>query len=190
MKKIVIYGDSIAAGLFEGKESTLLDTSIAKTLNNMGVSDFQVVNLGKRGASTASALAELSLAVQEEPDSIVVNVGINDAINLRDNQTQYEQNLQKILTAFPAEKVIFVGPSFVDSRKKTQADPEILQTYIATAKKVASNTAVDFIDIYHHMTVYPAPTEYLQEDGLHPSKFGYELLGALIARNIKNKWVG
>lgn len=187
MKKIVIYGDSIAAGLYNGEETAILDENIQDELEKKGFSDVEVVNLGVRGASTASALEKMDTAVMEQPDIFVLNVGINDAINIRDNQADYQENLQKMIHAFSAEKVILVGPSYVDESIKTQTDPAILQEYRATAKKTAEANNVSFIDVYHYMTL-ASPKDYLQEDGLHPSKSGYQLLGELIAEEIKNKW--
>lgn len=190
MKKIVIVGDSIAAGLFDGETTDLLDNYILEMLQDVGFPDYQVVNLGERGASTESALAGIDEAVAQAPDFVVINVGINDAINLPDSLQAYGENLKEMVSKFAPEKVILVGPSFVDQSKKTQADQETIKEYVAMAKNVAEETGVDFIDFYHHMVIYPAATEFLQADGLHPSKFGYHLLGSLIARDIKNKLLG
>ncbi|WHA09486.1 SGNH/GDSL hydrolase family protein [Enterococcus montenegrensis] len=190
MKKIVIMGDSIAAGFFEGQVTDLLNEYVTDTLTGMGFPDYTVVNLGERGASSTTALEQLPKAEAENPDFVAINVGINDAINNRENVKEYGENLKKMITAFPAEKVILVGPSWVDLTIKTAGNKETLVKYIAMAKDIAQETGVNYIDMYHHMEVYPDPAEFLQSDGLHPSKFGYHLLGALIARDIKNKLLG
>ncbi|PAB00848.1 SGNH/GDSL hydrolase family protein [Enterococcus canintestini] len=190
MKKIVIMGDSIAAGFFEGEVTNLLNEYVLETLTGMGFPDYTVVNLGERGASTTTALEQLPKAVAENPDFIALNVGINDALNDGQNIQGYGENLKKMIASFPAEKVILVGPSWVDFTIRTTGDKETLLKYIAMAKDIAQETGVNYIDMYHHMSVYPEPEEFLQSDGLHPSKFGYHLLGALIARDIKNKLLG
>lgn len=187
MEKIVVYGDSIAAGLFEDETTGILDEFILDELKGMHHPDFYIVNQGVRGASTATALEGIDDAVAEDPAYFVLNVGINDAINMKDNLAEYQTNLKTMIGRFDPEKVIFLGPSYVDQDKKPQVDYDILKKYIAAAKEVAVETGAKFIDVYHHMTVYPAPEEFLQEDGLHPSRFGYHLLGGLIARDIKNK---
>ncbi|BCA86823.1 esterase [Enterococcus saigonensis] len=190
MKKIIIMGDSIAAGFFEGKVTNLVDEYVTETLTGMGFADYTVVNLGERGASSTTALEQLPKAKAENPDFVVINVGINDAINNQKNVQEYGENLKKMILTFPTEKMILVGPSWVDLTIKTAGNKETLLQYIAVAKDIAQETGVNYIDMYHHMEIYPDPAEFLQSDGLHPSKFGYHLLGALIARDIKNKLLG
>lgn len=47
MKKIIIFGDSIAAGLFEGEVIHALDQQLLNTLRALGLPDFTITNLGK-----------------------------------------------------------------------------------------------------------------------------------------------
>lgn len=190
MKKIVVYGDSIAAGLFQGETTEILDMFILDELKDMGYPDYSIVNMGVRGASTSTALEGFPEAVGEQADFYVLIVGINDAINIKDNIPQYQENLKTMIGLVDPAKVIFTGPSYVDPVKKPQVDVAILADYVTAAKEVAEETGAKFIDMYHHMTVYPATEEFLSEDGLHPSRFGYHLYGGLIARDIKNKLQG
>ncbi len=48
MKKIIIFGDSIAAGLFEGEVIHALDQQLLNTLRALGLPDFTITNLGKK----------------------------------------------------------------------------------------------------------------------------------------------
>lgn len=189
MKKIILFGDSIAAGLYQGEVVHALDHALSTTLNALGQADFKIINLGKRGDSTTNSLERLSQLPQDErtADYVVLNVGVNDAINQRDNQETYRKNLEQLINFFKHSQVILIGPSYVDEKIKTQTIPEILVEYTQIAKEVADKNKVSFIDFYHYEKSFEDPTLYLQDDGLHPSKLGYHLLGALIAQCIQQK---
>lgn len=189
MKKIVIIGDSIAAGLYEGQPSNVLDTFIIDELAGMGFPGYEMVNLGQRAEGTTEVLARIVDAVKEEPDFVVINAGINDALNQKGIEA-FAANLSEMIEKFAPEKVILIGLGIVDRQKRPEADPVIIQEYNDRGKKVALQAGVNFIDMYHHEMVYPEPLEFISEDGLHPSKFGYHLYGGLIARDIKNKLIG
>ncbi|MDP4500308.1 hypothetical protein Q9J91_12815, partial [Enterococcus faecalis] len=55
------------------------------------------------------------------------------------------------------------------------------------AQEVGAAHNLPVIDLYKAMNVYPGTDEYLQADVLHFSQVGYELLGALIVREIKGR---
>ena len=189
MKKIVIIGDSIAAGLYEGAPSTILDDFVSSELAGMGYPGYQVVNLGRQKEGSTEVMARIGDAVAEEPDFVIINAGINDALNQKGLEA-FAANIAEMIGKFDPAKVIVMGLGIVDQEKKPNADPAVIQEYNDLAKKTAIAAGAKFIDMYHHEMVYPEPMEFISEDGLHPSKFGYHLYGGLIARDLKNKLNG
>lgn len=189
MKKIIIFGDSIAAGLFQGEVAQILDRYLLRILELSGHSDFVISNLGQRGDSTESGLKRLvTMDTQTlQSDYTVIILGINDAINIRTNQLEYRRNLEKIINYFSDSKVILVGPSYVDEAIKQQTDPKILGEYVQLSKEIAERMSVEFIDCYHQETSFEEPNLFIQEDGLHPSKLGYHFLSSLIAQIIMSQ---
>lgn len=189
MKKIVLFGDSLAAGVYEGAPSAILDDFVIETLTGMGFSGYTVINMGQRGEDSTAALARLDAVAAENPDFVVLIIGDNDALNQRGLET-FGANLQAMIARFPAEKVIVVTPTYIDPAIREKADLAVIEKYVQKAAETAKEQGAWHINMYHHMTVYPAVRDFLQADGLHPSKEGYHLLGALIARDIKNRLVG
>lgn len=187
MKKIVIFGDSIAAGLFNGKITHCLDRYLQETLEDLNFPDFSIVNLGEKGESSATAYSRRFLISQENPDIVIINVGINDAINISDNLKLYQENLTSIITEVQKAHVLLAGPSYVNEKIKTQANQHLIQKYNLAAKTVADRLKIPFIDVYQQMISLPNPQYLLQNDGLHPSKLGYHLLAVLIAEQIVKK---
>lgn len=190
MKKIVVIGDSIVAGMYQGSVSSILDDFIVNELTGMGFPGYEVVNLGRPKEGSPEVAARIEEAVDTDADFVVINVGINDALNRPDQVAEYKAIMEGMVKKFDPAKVILMGLGAVDREKKPAADPAVLQLFNENLKALAVATGVKFIDMYHHEMVYPEPFEFISEDGLHPSKFGYHLYGGLIARDIKNKLIG
>lgn len=187
MKKIVLFGDSIAAGVIDGNPSSVLDNFILDDLKKKNNEEFAIVNLGQKGNGTLEAKDRVEEAEAENPDFVVVNVGVNDAINIKNNIYEYHKNLVEIFKKFPKKKIIFLGISYVDSSTKKQADQEIIQVYIQVAKDLAKYIGIKYIDVYYYMTFFVSPETFLQKDGLHPSIEGYHLLSNLIVDSINER---
>lgn len=183
----MMYGDSISAGLYNGQPSNLFDNFILDELSDNEITNFMIDNQGIPGASTTSALENMDKISSEKLEYIIFNVGINDAINNRKNIQEYQKNLRKMISEVSSKNIILLGPSYVDQQKKPQVNYEILKAYNSSAKLVSENENVHFIDIYQHMIDYPNTKELLQNDGLHPSRFGYHYLSKKIVNFIVQK---
>ena len=187
MKTIALYGDSLMTGLMNGETSDILNQYVVNELADMGFPDYEILEFGKRGEGSAEGLERLDEVVAANADFVVICFGTNDSVKHKDPVTVYGDNLRKLIGAIPSEKVIVLTPVYVNTEIRTEASNDRQQEYAEMAKQVAEEMGVNVIDLYHHMTIYPAPKEFLQNDGLHPSNEGYHFLGALIARDIKNK---
>lgn len=181
LKKIVLFGDSIIGGYLNNKNTDITERLVGKHLADMGFPGYTFVNLGVNGDTSREGLVRVDQAVEEAGDFVVVFFGDNDLVSDRVSVAAYQEFLEKIVAELGGkEKVILVGPSYI----KTVPE-EKLAKYVVAAKQVGEN-ALSFIDLNHHMKVYPGHDEFLAEDGLHLSEAGYDFFTALIARNIKN----
>ncbi|MGG5329288.1 SGNH/GDSL hydrolase family protein [Enterococcus sp. AZ163] len=187
MKTIALYGDSLMTGLMNGETSDILNQYVVNELADMGFPGYEILEFGKRGEGSAEGLERLDEVVTANADFVVICFGTNDSVKHKDPIDVYGDNLRKLIGAFSTEKVIVLTPGYVNTEIRTEASNDRQQEYAEMAKQAAKDMGVSVIDLYHHMTIYPAPKEFLQDDGLHPSDEGYHFLGALIARDIKNK---
>lgn len=185
MKKVVLFGDSITAG-FNGKTVTdLVTKEVSQDLRNMGFS-MEVVNAGKRGDTTKTALTRLEADVlKKHPDYVSIFFG-NDLADERISQEDYLKNISMMVEKIGKEKVVLITPSYVDPNLQPHRKSAGIHAYGKVLVDYAKENNLSYIDLAYQMTVYPAAREFLQADGLHFSKWGNELLGNLIARNIKN----
>lgn len=188
MKKIVLFGDSLLTGVMNGETSDILDTYIIDELTEMDFPGYSLVKLGKRGESSSDGLARINEAVEAEGDFVVISFGTNDSLKQKNPVDVFGDNIEEMLESFDASKVILLTTGYINTEIMTDGDNERQQLYAEKAKQIAEKVGVNVIDLYHHMTVYPKPDEFVQKfDGIHPSEEGYHFLGALIARDIKEK---
>lgn len=188
MKEIVLFGDSLLAGVMNGETSDILDKYIIDELTEMDFPGYSLVKLGKRGESSSEGLARVYEAVEAEGDFVVISFGTNDSLKQKNTVEAFGENIKEMLESFDASKVILLTTGYINTEILPIGDNERQQLYVEKAKQVAEEVGVNVIDLYHHMTVYPDPNEFVQKsDGIHPSEEGYHFLGALIARDIKEK---
>lgn len=188
MKKIVLFGDSLLAGVMNGETSDILDKHIINELTGMDFPGYGLVKLGKRGESSSEGLARIDEAVEAEGDFVVISFGTNDSLKQKNTLEDFGENIREIIESFDASKVILLTTGYINTEILPSGDNDRQQLYAEKAKQIADEVGVNVIDLYHHMTVYPKPNEFVQKaDGIHPSEEGYHFLGALIARDIKEK---
>ncbi|MBO0466322.1 SGNH/GDSL hydrolase family protein [Enterococcus plantarum] len=191
MKKIVLFGDSITAGYGEEAITPILQNLIIEELTNKQYEEVTIVNAGMPGDTTKDAMKRLKKEVlAEKADIVTIFFGANDTNS--DNLVpleKYAENIETMITKIGKEKVILLTPPYVDcARKPTRADDRIRE-YVERVKVIGAKYEIPVIDLYKAMVVYPGTDEFLQADGLHFSKTGYDLLAALIVREIKGRLV-
>lgn len=189
MKKIVLFGDSLLAGMMNGQPSETLDNYLLDELTEMGFPGYEVVKQGHPGESSTDGVARVDQAVAAQGDFVVISFGTNDSLRQKNSVEAYGDNLKQMISAFDPEKVIVLTTGYLNTELQPLGDNARQQVYVERAKEVASAAGVNVIDLYHHITAYPKPNEFIQGDGIHPSEEGYHFLGALIARDIKNKLI-
>lgn len=189
MKKIVLFGDSITAGYGEDPITPILQNLIMADLTKRNLEDVQIVNAGIPGNTTADAIKRFDQDVMsEKPDIVTIFFGANDTNS--DNLVpleKYAETIETMIAKLGKEKVILVTPPYVDCARKPTRDDERIRTYVERVKVIGEKYELPVIDLYQAMVVYPGTDEFLQADGLHFSETGYDLLAALIVREIKGR---
>ncbi|MGX7199522.1 GDSL-type esterase/lipase family protein [Enterococcus nangangensis] len=187
MKKIILLGDSLMAG-FDGEKMTDGVTEEVRThIANMGF-PMEVENVGRPGDLTKDGLARLDEDVlSKNPDYVAIFFG-NDLKNEAVTKETYLTNMKKMVDLIGKDKVVLVTPAYVDPQQhRLDRKGDDIHAYGKALVDYAKENGISVIDLAYHMAVYPATAEFLQADGLHFSKWGNQLLGSLIARNIKIK---
>lgn len=189
MKKVILFGDSITAGYLAGEVTPLLRDLVEQDLEAQDFTDFEVISAGVPGETTREGLARIEdHVVKYDPAYVTIFFGINDlATDKLVPIDEYEENLRKMIEMVGAEKVILITPPYVTSKKQPERPVERILAYGEKVHELSKEYDTPIIDMYHHMTLYPGSDEFVQEDGLHFSEWGYEFLAALIINALKVK---
>lgn len=183
MKKIILFGDSITAGYKNGEIDTILNDKI-----NEKLPDTLIQNAGIPGDTTRGALDRVERHVVAYcPDVVTVFFGANDAwLYSGITEHEFQENLETLVRSLSDSRVILLGVPYANqSVHEGERSEERLRRFNDVSKAVAEKYQVPFIDVLTEMLVDDNQVSYLQEDGLHFSEEGYQLLARLIIEEIQ-----
>ncbi|MGG6239820.1 GDSL-type esterase/lipase family protein [Nodosilinea sp. AN01ver1] len=164
-EQIIAFGDSITAGAGVGPQAaypSLLSQSL----------DLPIVNAGRGGDTTATALNRLQDVVSADPWLVIVGLGGNDFLR-QVPIAQTEQNLREIVTRLQQQGaiVVILGMNVYPFNGD----------YGAMYQRVASETQAHFI---------PGVLEGLNDprylyDKIHPNQAGHQILADRVAAGLQ-----
>lgn len=187
MTKIIFFGDSITAGYENGVTDFRLNEEIEAVYSEM-----ETINAGIPGDMTVGALERVERHVLKyNPDIVTVFFGANDVSTVMGISVEaYRENLLALVKLIGAEKVILIGPPYADQRYyENERNLTRINEFNEAVKEISQLKEVNYINLLEKM-IEKTPTDYLQEDGLHFSRLGYQLLGKLINEEIRKKKEG
>jgi lysophospholipase L1-like esterase len=209
-RKIVIVGDSITeGGKYPGGYVWLLQRYLS-ALYPAG-KKIQIVNAGISGNKATDMQARFQKdAIDQKPDLVMINVGVNDVwhafFNFQKNQfypqgllptgvplTEYRDKITQMVLAAKAAgiRVVLLSPTPIG---ETLDGPENrrLQEYIAAMREIALQNQCLFIDlngpcrevIGTYQKHAGKTLNLLAADGVHPNPSGYRIIAFTILRGL------
>lgn len=188
MIKIAIFGDSITAGWNGQAATNILKRELESALTNQFGLSAEIILFGVPGNDTNDAIKRIEPVKSVNADYNIVFFGANDASAHHEvTIADFQVNLDLIIAKLAGE-VILITPPAVNEQQLNVADRnnQNIEAYRAVTLAVAEKHHLPIIDLYQQMIVYPGTNEFLQADGLHFTKVGYELLAFLIAAKVNN----
>lgn len=167
-KKILVLGDSIAAGYGLPAEESF-PSKLEAALRAKGI-DVEVVNSGISGDTTAGGRKRLGWALSSKPDYVIVELGGNDGLRGLDPK-ETRANLDAIITQLKAKgvKVMLTG---------MYAPPNLGKRYEKEFNAIFPELAAK-----HGVPLYPFILEGValrkelnQRDGIHPNRKGVAVI--------------
>ncbi len=173
--KILVLGDSLAAGLGVEKQEAfpfLLENHLKK----LGYTDFQVINAGFSGSTTASAKSRLKWHLRSKPDILILELGANDALrghkikNIKANlatviQMALDNNIDILLAGMKIP---------VNYGSKYTKDFETIFTSLA---KQYSIPLIPFL-----LEGVAINSHLMQADGIHPNPQGHIIVAQTVLK--------
>lgn len=155
---------------------------IKKTLTNLPGVDLTIINAGVSGDDTSLMLKRLDQEViNNQPDLIVFSSGINDAVNLSNDQ--FSNNFEKIIEKLKKEtdsKIIFRTSN---PAKDITINDKLQNKINPRAKELAEKYDIGYVDLYSYFesTTGDKVDEYMK-DGYHPNEKGQKLISDFLLK--------
>lgn len=166
--KVVVLGDSIAAGL-----GLPVDQAFPAVVQSMLRADglsVDVQNAGVSGDTSAAGASRLAWLLKQAPDLLVVELGGNDLLRGQPVEAT-EARLRDIVTRAQAAGVQVV---LLGIRAPGSVGPEHQAAFDSVYSRVAQDTGAAFVPGF--LDPLMGKPELLQADGLHPTPAGQRLL--------------
>ena len=174
---IVCYGDSITAGYGLQPGQSYSD-DLQQHLDSRGF-HYKVVNMGTSGATTKDAVAHLPDVLRAHPTIVIVEFGGNDGLRgLRVDDTR--KNLDTVLSTLEGAhiKVLLAGITLPPNY-----GPDYVNAFNEVFRQVdAAHHPAAFIPMIYKDLVHQPGT--IQEDGIHPTAKGAEILSETLLRSL------
>jgi acyl-CoA thioesterase-1 len=174
---IVCYGDSITSG-YGIQYGAPYPERLQRKLDQLGY-HYLVKNEGTNGATTKDAVNGLPAILRMHPAIVVVDFGGNDVFN-HFTIDQTRQNLETVLTSLDAAhvKVVLAGMAI-----PADSGAEHIRAFAKVYSDLAAEHNAAYVpDIYKDLVPVHGS---IQEDGVHPTGKGAEILADTILTAIK-----
>jgi acyl-CoA thioesterase I len=172
--KIVVLGDSLTAGLglLEAQSYPHL---LQEKIDAVGY-QYEVVNAGVSGDTTAGGLRRLDWSLQEDVRVLIVALGGNDGLRGLP-VTEMKQNLAQIVEAARAKNVVVILAGM-------EAPPNYGAEYAASFRKVYRDLALQYrlAFVPFLLDKVAGQAALNQADGIHPNPEG----AAIVADTVWN----
>jgi len=109
-KHILFFGNSLTAGYMLEEEQSF-PSLIQKRLDSMGL-DYNVINAGLSGETTAAGAARIDWVLQQRVDIFVLELGANDALrglSVTETETNLRNILEKVRQKNPETALVIAG---------------------------------------------------------------------------------
>lgn len=173
-KTILVFGDSIAAGLGVDPEQAF-PAILQQKIDSVGLA-YEVINGGLSGETSAGGLRRISWVLQRKVDIMILELGGNDGLRGIDLSSTKE-NLQKIINTAQEKnseiQVIIAG---------MQVPPNLGIEYTSEFE----NLYPDLADI-NNLPLIPlildkvgGYDQYMQPDQIHPNAAGHRVVAGTV----------
>ena len=175
---IVCYGDSITAG-YGLQEGQSYAADLQRLLDSRGY-QYKVVNMGTSGATTKDAAAHVQEVVRAHPSIVIVEFGGNDGLRgLRVDDTR--KSLDIVLTTLEGAhiKVLLAGITLPPNY-----GPDYVHAFDEVFREVAAKDhPAAFVPMVYKDLIHVPGT--IQEDGIHPTAKGAQILAQTLLNSLK-----
>lgn len=169
-KTIVFFGNSLTAGMGLDTEEAF-PALIQDRLDSLGY-NYRVVNAGLSGDTTASGLRRLDWILENSVDIFILELGANDGLRgipLKETRENLSEMIGRVQKKYPEATIILAG---------MQIPPNLGPEYSSAFRNIYPDLAEAYsLELIPFLLEGVAgDPELNQEDGIHPTAEGQEIL--------------
>jgi len=180
---ILFFGNSLTAGYGLDPDQAY-PALIQKKLDSLGY-DYQVINAGLSGETTASGNTRLDWVLERQSvDIFVLELGGNDGlrgINPEETQRNLEAMIEKLRAANPDMQIILAG-----MQAPPNMGPDFTSQFRQVFKDVAQEKNVALIPFL--LEGVAGEPELNLPDGIHPTAKGHQIVAENVWDVLKDKF--
>ena len=170
IRRVVVLGDSIAAGYGLGSEESF-PALLQQRIDSEGYA-YEVINAGVGGDTTAGGLRRIDWLLKQPMAVLILELGGNDALRglpLADTRSNLASIIEKARQKYPGIKILIAG---------MKAPPNIGQSYVDDFAKIypelAATTKSSLVPFL--LENVGGDIKLNQADGIHPTAAGQKLV--------------
>ena len=179
---ILFFGNSLTAGYGLDPDQAF-PALIQEKLDSLGY-DYQVINAGLSGETTASGNTRLDWVLERQPvDIFILELGGNDGlrgINPEETQRNLEAMIEKIRAVDPEIEIILAG-----MEAPPNMGPDFTSQFRQVFKDVAQKKNVSLIPFL--LEGVAGEAELNLPDGIHPTPKGHQIVSETVWEVLKEK---
>ncbi len=181
-KTILFFGNSLTAGYGLDDPANAFPGLIDKKLDSLGY-DFQVINAGLSGETTASGKNRLTWVLDRQPVAIfVLELGANDGlrgISPEETRKNLEAIIRQVKSTYPEAKILLTGMMVPPNMGKAYSD-QFRKVFPEIAQK--ENVAL----LPFLLQDVAGEPSLNQSDGIHPTAEGNQIVAKNVWKVLKN----
>ncbi len=169
-KTILFFGNSLTAG-YGIEEEEAFPALIQEKVDSLDL-DYQVINAGLSGETTASGLSRLDWFLEEKPEIFILELGGNDGLRgipLEETEKNLRNIILNVQEKFPDTKIVLAGMQIPPNM-----GPEYSENFRTMYAEIAKSTSVSLIPFLLE-GVAGDPNLNLA-DGIHPTEEGHQIV--------------
>jgi acyl-CoA thioesterase I len=174
---ILAFGDSLTSG--HGVELLhSYPSRLQKELDSRGYK-YRVVNAGISGDTTSGGLSRIDAAIAVRPAIVILELGGNDGLRglpIREVRANLEQIIVKCQAA--GAKVVLAGMTLPRNYGR-----DYIRDFEAMYSELAKHYKTALIPFF--LEGIAGQMDLNQDDGIHPTSAGYEIVTAIVLRYIE-----
>ncbi len=178
-KSILIFGDSIAAGLGVDPDQAF-PAIIQDKIDSLGL-NYEVINGGLSGETSAGGLRRINWVLQRQVDVMVLELGGNDGlrgIDLSSTKENLQQILDRALAKNPDMEILIAGMQ-VPPNLGIEYTREFQDLY----PDLAESNNLELIPLI--LDKVGGRDEYMQPDQIHPNAAGHKVVAETVWESLK-----